>query len=131
MNFQIKRKLARNIGNNYALALKSGGNTHITIVYFNNVKRGFEQERVKTLAEEYLRQTQFPASVRIQLGEMVTDRCFAVVNDDLIRLQRELHAHFATLGYDLRAIVPLHIDLRGESVHDAVDDVISTTNWNF
>jgi len=124
-----QRKQKRNIGNNYALALQTGGDTHITLVYFNNVKRGFAQERVKQLAEQFLDDVAvFPARVTLQLGDMMTERCIAVVNPELVAIQRELTTLFTTLGYDLAPAVPLHIDLRGKS-DSLVQRLVDTRRW--
>lgn len=125
-----KRKEARNVGKNYALALKTGEDTHITLVYFNNVKRGFEQERVKQLADEFLDRNAFPRSLALQLGEMLTDRCVSVENAELAQLQRQLHEYFVALGYDLRPLVALHVDLRGQN-DSAVEKTIETRRWNY
>lgn len=119
MNQAPKRKTARNIGKNYALALTTGKKTHLTLIYFNNVKRGFEQDRVKTLANAFLRdrhdgeEEDVRGTILLELGDMVSDRCIGVNNAELIRIQRQLYDFFLSLGYDLRPLLPLHIDLRG------------------
>ena len=50
----------RNLGNNYALGWSTGNGTHLTLLYFEKVKRGYEQSRVKQLANEFLREHRVP-----------------------------------------------------------------------
>lgn len=102
----------------------------MTLIYLNNVKRGFEQERVKQLAEEFLDRLQFPQTITLQLGEMLTDRCIAIENAELAQLQRELYEYFVSLDYDLRPLVALHVDLRGQN-DSIVDRTIETRSWNY
>jgi hypothetical protein len=103
----------------------------MTLVYFNNVKRGFEQDRVKQLADAFMEETNVPANVELQLGDNLTDRCVGVLNAELVELQRALFDHFVAHGFDLRPLVALHIDLRGSTASDSIERTINTRRWNY
>ena len=122
-------KKLRNLGKNYALAWKTGAKTHLTLIYFNNVKRGFEQERVKALAIAFLNENNIAQHITLNLGDMMTDRCILVLNEEILRLQQQLYVYFEALGFDLRALKPPHIDTRGDA--DDVQVVVETRFWNY
>lgn len=121
----------RNLGGNTALALKTGGGTHMTLVYIENVKRGFEQARVKQLVEDFFNEHKVPDNVDLELTEdMWTERCVAVGSDELQLLQQALFT-FLTAEHKLsvRALRPLHIDLRGQPGSVVLQSVATRDNW--
>lgn len=119
---------SRNVGNNHVVAWKTGGGTHMTLVYINNVKRGFEQERVKRIVNAFLAERQVNDTIRLPLGDMVTERCIAVQSDYLNELQQAIYNHLVSLGFSVRPLRPLHIDLRGQS-HKVVQESVQIKDW--
>ncbi len=127
---------SRNLGTNSVLAWKTGGGTHLTLIYLENVKRGFEQERAKRLAEEYLNSQNVPETLHLaqELGKgkelMWTERCASVVSEQIRQIQKGLWEHFTQLGFTVRALRPLHIDLRGQDVN-IIADMVGTRDWHY
>ncbi|CAB9523242.1 expressed unknown protein [Seminavis robusta] len=121
---------SRNLGKNYALAWNTGGGTHMTLVYLTNVKRGYEQNRVKTLVEDYLDANEVPEQLLLRVGDMTTKRCVSVCNPEIAALQVALHDFLRERGFEMRPLRPPHIDLRGQS--DVIlDETVGTRNWNW
>lgn len=128
---------ARNLGNNYSLALNTGNGTHLTILYIKNCKRGYEQTRVKTIANEFILNTLQKEEYHLTTNNIKVipnnSRCVAVTDPDLIQLQTDLLDHLIkNHGFDQNEIEkrPLHIDLRGQPKTILEDIIIPSTNWN-
>jgi hypothetical protein len=119
---------SRTLGNNYALAWKTGAEIHMTLVYINNVKRGYEQERVKELVNDFMEATQVPVEFPLPLGDMISTRCVSVDSSELEMLRQCIYEHLLAQGFDMRPLKPLHIHLRGGS---AVDSTVQIRSWNW
>lgn len=120
----------RNLGKNYVLAWNTGNNTHMTLIYLENVKRGYEQERVKWLANDFLReQLKAPETIELTLGEMMTDRCILVTNPLIKEIQEALYAYFTELGFTVRPLRSPHIDLRNQP-KSIVTTTIQVSDWH-
>lgn len=119
---------SRNLGNNYVLAWKTGAGTHMTLVYLNNVKRGYEQERAKRLVDAFLAERGTPATIPLSLGPMATERCVSVKSEVLEQLQQALYDYLVSQGFSPRPLRPLHIDLRSQSTN-VVNKSIAINDW--
>lgn len=149
MNAQKKH---RNLGNNYALAWpvvqENGysntspaddsrhGQYHMTLVYLNNVKRGFEQDRLKDLVNAFFDAQNVPETLTIEITDMLTDRCVSVESDYVDNLRKVLEGFLISKGFSLRELMPLHIDLRGDDLSKLVNPstkeiTIETRKWNW
>jgi hypothetical protein len=107
---------SRKIGHGYALALRTGPTTHVTLVYFNDCPRGYTQNLVKAMAEEYFASAGL-STVDIELGERYNERSVRVKSAELERIARHLADNvFASFDVDKGQV--LHIDLRGCSAAD-------------
>lgn len=128
-SYKEQNKKVRNLGNNYPLAFKTPNGTHMTLIYFNNVKRGYEQERVNSLARAFMDEIKFPTVVKLELGEMIEpeERCVAIKNAQLIVLQKQLYDYFENEGFDLRPLRNLHIDLRGLDLIETLKNTMLNT----
>ena len=121
---------SRNLGNNYCLAWNTGGGTHMTLVYMENVRRGYEQDRARRLVEEFLEETGVPEQLELTLGEMMTNRCISVTSATIRGLQEAIYDFLAEHGFQLRSLRDPHIDLRGQSDAILVDAVLTRKrNW--
>lgn len=119
---------SRKIGKGYALALKTGGGTHCTLVYFRTCRRGYEQEMVEKMAEDYFDSLGID-QVDLILGGSYASRS-VLVGGRLEEIRQGLVQLFAE-KFELYRIRPLHIDLRGQS--DQVIKVKGVSlkgNWN-
>lgn len=129
-----KSNSCRNLGNNYALAWKTGHGTHLTLLYFENVKRGYEQDRLKNLADDFIKESDLcinymDLGIDFENPEMWTDRSVLVKSKDLLQLQKELFQYFQQKKFKLRPLHPLHIDLRGQSVNKIDQYVDVRQDW--
>ena len=102
----------------------------MTLVYMENVRRGYEQDRVRRLVEEFLEETGVPEQLELTLGEMMTNRCISVTSATIRGLQEAINDFLAEHGFQLRSLRDPHIDLRGQSDAILVDAVL-TRNWNW
>ena len=76
--------------------------THLTLLYFENVKRGYEQDRVKKLADDFIHCQKLADKCHnfMDLGidfenpDMWTDRSVLVSSKDLLQLQKEMFQYF-------------------------------------
>lgn len=123
---------ARNLGTNYPLCWNTGAQTHMTLIYFENVKRGYEQERVKSLAEDFLTAENVPTQLILKSPNVkwtyFSDRCVAVHSLEIQQIQKDLWSYFTKLGFKLRALRDLHIDLRGQS-DQIINLTVGTRDW--
>ena len=101
---------SRKLGNGYSLALNTGAGTHLTLVYFHNCRRGYEQDLVKGMAAAYFQSANVTA-IDLELRGAHCERSVLVGGDLLVRVVRDLEQLFASFDID-RGQVP-HIDLRG------------------
>ena len=101
----------------------------MTLVYLENVKRGFEQERVKILATEIMQRHDIPDTLPLELSGMWTARCVEVTSAAALGLQRVLFDEMTQQGLRVTPLRQLHVDLRGQS-REVIDDAVSTVdNW--
>ena len=114
------------LGQGYSLALKTGDGTHLTLLYFNRLKRGYEQEQVKMAAEEYFRQRGLE-HVNIEFGEIHEKRSIAVFGE-IDQVMKDLQQMFSS--YDIDATQRAHIDLRGVDHNKLSKRVPTINNWN-
>ena len=98
-------------GKGYSLALNAGPQgMHITLVYFNCCRRGYEQETVKNMAYAYLQELG-ETHVDITLGAPCYSRSVEVHSEMLERIRDELRELFSS--FDISAEPQhLHVDLR-------------------
>ena len=110
LRFPGKAELSssRNLGFNYSLAWNTGNNTHLTLLYFNNCKRGYEQNRVKQLAEDYMLKN-LDTNITLELGDMYSDRCVTVKNKKISYIQLELAKYFTSLKFEMSDVKQPHI----------------------
>ena len=105
---------SRNLGNNYSLALKTGGGTHMTLVYVVNVKQGVRTRPSKeTMLEEFMEESGIPKELPLQTAEMISKRCIGVTSGDVRDLQKSIPNYLTELHFQVRALRQPHIDLRG------------------
>lgn len=123
----------RNLGNNYALSWSTGNGTHLTLLYFENVKRGYEQSRVKQLAKEFLTNLQVPEYYKWKLDKtkLYSKRCVLVDDRYLTMLQEDMFKFFTSRKFTLRELKPLHIDLRGQAFESIDQDGVYTCKWHY
>ena len=116
----------RKLGSGYSLALKTGGDpeTHLSLVYFHALKRGYEQERVKSIAAEYFAERGLDV-IELEYGESVFQRSVSVhgVITDVIKDLAELFS-----SYDIDAQQVAHVDLRGNRKGDLLTSV-AVDSW--
>ena len=119
---------SRRLGNGYSLALKTGGSpgTHCTLVYFNNLKRGFAQTQVKQQAADYFASKGI-TSVAVTYGGDCFKRSVEVCGD-LEQVSQDLLQLFG--GYDIQKEQLLHVDLKGNAPDDLLRTVSTVDNWN-
>jgi hypothetical protein len=107
----------RKLGNGYSLALKTSDNTHLTLVYFNNLKRGYEQNLVKNMCIEYFNDKNV-LMLCIDFGE----RSIKVLGK-VIDIVTDLEILFPSFYID-KDQVP-RIDLHGNDINN-INIVVST-----
>lgn len=121
---------SRKLGRGYSLALNTGKNTHITLVYFNQCKRGYEQNYVNKAAQKYLIDEGYE-EIELKYGDKWGKRSVHVTGD-IKEIQYKLIKYFLDQGWDVddrpRAHTP-HVDLRGNSVDDLKQSVNINTDW--
>lgn len=111
----------RKLGCGYSMALHTGSGTHLTLVYFNNCKRGYEQDMVKQMASDYFASRNL-TSVDFTLGESYNERSVLVKGQIIESIVSDLTSKiFANFDIDRNQIC--HIDLRG-----AAKSAIQTQN---
>ena len=62
---------------------ETGHGTHLTLLYFDNVKRGYEQDRLKNLADDFIKESDLcinymDLGIDFENPEMLTDRSVLV-----------------------------------------------------
>jgi hypothetical protein len=108
------------------LALKTAEGTHITLLYFNRLRRGYEQESVKSTADEYFRQRDMP-HVTLAFGEIREKRSIRV-HGEIEQVIEDLKPLFSS--YDIDLTQQAHIDLRGVDSQKLSSRVPTMNNWN-
>lgn len=106
--------MSRKLGNGYSLALKTSDNTHVTLVYFHNLKRGYEQDMVKSMADDYFL-SRGRTHIDMVLGDNHGERSKLVLGD-VIDITKDLVELFSTFDIDKTQVS--HVDLRGTSESD-------------
>jgi len=124
-------------------------NTHCTLVYFYNLKRGFEQNLVKTLAEEHIDKLELEEEIELiiegkickglldksisieEYKSLCSGRCI-LIGGKITKLQEELIGLFQGMQYDIdtsdRARIP-HIDPRGQNKSVILTAIPLKNNW--
>jgi hypothetical protein len=103
----------RKLGHGYSLAIHTGGGTHLTLVYFNNCKRGYEQDMVKQMASDYF-QSRNLTTVDFTLGDSYNERSVRVKGQVIESIISDLtHKIFTSFDIDQNQVP--HIDLRGNT----------------
>jgi hypothetical protein len=105
---------SRKLGNGYSLALNTGAGTHLTLVYFNNLKRGYEQDLAKSIAIDYFRVNGLE-EIELEFGDTHAKRSVRV-HGEIETIISDLRDLFTSFDIDPDQIP--HIDLRG---HDTAD----------
>ena len=103
---------ARRCGDGFSLALVTGPNTHLTLVYFNMCRRGYEQNLAKQMAIDYFRSKNL-TNVDLILGERHNERSVCV-HGIIEKIILDLCDVFSKFDID-RNQIP-HIDLRGTDI---------------
>lgn len=121
-------KKVRKLGDGYSLAIKTGPYTHLTLVYFYNLKRGYEQSRVKEITNEYYAKNNIDYIDLNINGEPYGNRCIRVTGK-IVDIVNDLSNLFSS--YDIDTCQIPHIDLRGTSVSDIPGRVYLPDNFMF
>ena len=121
----------RKLGCGYSLALSTGNKTHITLVYFNNLKRGYEQSLVKKLALEYL--SKQDEIIELKYGGPCFKRSIHV-HGKIEQIQSDLIDIFSKMGFDVdnteRGRTP-HVDPRGLQISELFNSLnLHNPDWN-
>lgn len=110
----------RKLGCGYSLALNTGNGTHMTLVYFNNCKRGYEQDLAKTMANDYF-QARGITTIDFDLGEKFNERSVRVRGAEIERIISDLTQNvYARFDIDSNQVP--HIDLRGNASANAIQN---------
>lgn len=110
----------RKLGCGYSLALNTGNNTHLTLVYFNNCKRGYEQDLVKSMADDYF-QSRGITAIDFDLGDKYNERSVRVCGAEIERIIKDLSQNvFSRFDIDVNQVA--HIDLRGNASSSAIQN---------
>jgi hypothetical protein len=64
---------SRKLGDGYSLALNTGNGTHLTLVYFYKLKRGYEQDLAKNIAMSYFKSKNIE-TVKLEFGDKYNER---------------------------------------------------------
>jgi hypothetical protein len=115
--------MSRKLGDGYSLALNTGNGTHLTLVYFHKLKRGYEQDMVKQMASQYFADNDLEI-INLNFGELYNIRSVKV-HGEIERIVKELSELFNSFDIDANQVP--HIDLRGNSM-DSIDRVVSVVN---
>lgn len=114
----------------YALMLDTGAGTHITLVYFYRLKRGYDQYLVTELARQYLLGEGYDIIV-MEYGPR-WGPCSIHVSGEIAEIQQKLIRLFLDFGYDIdlsvRSRTP-HVDLKGVPVAKLKRFVNIDTDW--
>ena len=125
----------RKLGLSYSLALKTGGKekseTHLTLVYFDRLKRGYEQNLVKEIVENYFKKIGI-SEVEIEFGKPCLKRSIEVKGKLIEKISKDLHIIFN--GYNKFNVSEesqcLHIDLKTvNKPTDLLKKVPLFNNW--
>jgi hypothetical protein len=122
-------KNTRKLGQGYSLALDTGNGTHLTLVYFHQLRRGFEQNMVKQLAENYIYEN-CNSEIYMRYDNVFLNeqkRCVVIKNHEIKSLQDGLqmlfYTNFSIDTTSIHAKTP-HIDLRGTDYNDLSDIIV-------
>lgn len=128
-------KKTRRLGDGYSLALRTGHGTHMTLVYFPRLRRGFEQQLAQSIAAGYFEEHKIER-IHVNYGDVVLERSIAVEgfaeNDPTITLAqiaKDLRKLMQDNGLEVSASEQLlHVDPRGNAKLDRI--IASVNNWN-
>mmetsp|Transcript_32075 Transcript_32075/g.66963 ORF Transcript_32075/g.66963 Transcript_32075/m.66963 type:complete len:164 (-) Transcript_32075:448-939(-) len=120
---------SRKLGHGYSLAIKTRSNTHCTLVYFHNCKRGYSQDLVKSMAEEYFRLNNL-TTIDLVISEHDTFNGRSVlVKGEILGVVHDLAEVFAGFDIDHKPQTA-HIDLRGNPLSNlTTKNVPLIGNW--
>jgi hypothetical protein len=116
---------SRKLGNGYSLALHTGNGTHLTLVYFNKLKRGYEQNLVKSITIDYFRANKIE-EIELEFGDLHESRSIRV-HGAIESIISDLKDSFKSFDIDLGHIP--HIDLRGRIMADLSKKVSVIDNF--
>jgi len=117
--------MSRKLGDGYSLALNTGNGTHLTLVYFHKLKRGYEQDMVKQMASKYFTDNQLE-TIELNIGEPYNIRSIKI-HGQIEKIIKDLSELFSSFNIDANQVP--HIDLRGKSI-EFVDKIVSVVdNW--
>ena len=122
----ISFSMARRLGQGYSLALKTGEGTHLTLVYFNRLRRGYEQELVKSMSEKYFEQRGLEY-LELVHGEIHEKRSICI-HGEVENVIKDLQQLFS--AYDIDVAQQAHIDPRGLDPSQLPSRVPTKGNWN-
>lgn len=115
----------RKLGDGYSLALNTGNGTHLTLVYFHKLKRGYEQDMVKQMASKYFTDNKLE-TIELNFGEPHNIRSIKV-HGQIEQIIKDLSELFSSFNIDSNQVP--HIDLRGKSI-EFVDKIVPVVdNW--
>lgn len=115
----------RKLGDGYSLALKVSEHHHLTLVYFNKLKRGYEQNLVKTMCNEYFCSNNI-LSVPLHIGEKFGTRSVCITGQ-IEKITEDLSNLFS--GFNITKDQIPHIDLRGHPVSSLPECVNTIDNF--
>ncbi len=98
----------------------------MTLLYFNKLRRGYEQELVKSMAEEYFEQRGLE-QLELVLGETHEKRSISI-HGEVEQVIQDLKQLFS--AYDIDTTQQAHIDLRGLDPLLLPMRVATNGNWN-
>lgn len=118
-------EMSRKLGDGYSLALNTGNGTHLTLVYFHRLKRGYEQDMAKRIASQYFADNGLE-TVKLDFGELYNIRSVKV-HGHIERIIKDLSELFRSFDIDANQVP--HIDLRGNSIETIDRDISVVDNW--
>ena len=99
----------------------------MTLVYFNHLRRGYEQEMVKAAADEYFQERGLH-HLDLKFGEIHEKRSIRV-HGEVEQVIKDLQQKFSS-SYDIDLTQQAHIDLRGVNPEKLSTVVSTSSNWN-
>lgn len=115
-------------GNGFSLALNTGKGTHLTLIYFNRCKRGYEQDLIRQMAINYFLNENL-VSVKLELGDIIDKRRVLITSPLIQKIIDDFQVLFSSFDIDLTQ--EAHIDLRGHSLDDLDKTISFLDNFTF
>lgn len=115
----------RKLGDGFSLALNTGNDTHLTLVYFFKLKRGFEQDLVKQKAVQYFQDKNI-TNIALEFGGTHNERSIKVLGE-IETVAKDLAELFSSFDIDKNQVP--HIDLRGNRLENMSKNVSVVNNW--